>query len=138
MHELSIAMSILDIASEESRRHGGARVQAIHVKLGPLSGVVARALVSAYELTREFTTFGDSRLVIEESPIVAFCPACESQRIVDSIQRMCCSHCGQPVTEIVSGREMEITAMEIDDSSRGQQPAVPESEASRETTNATS
>ena len=40
MHELSIAMSILDVAEEEAERQGGARVVAVHLKLGPLSGVV--------------------------------------------------------------------------------------------------
>jgi Zn finger protein HypA/HybF involved in hydrogenase expression len=39
MHELSIALGILDVAGEEAQRHGG-RVAAIHLKLGPLAGVV--------------------------------------------------------------------------------------------------
>jgi len=48
MHELSIAMSILDLAQEEADRNGGATVAAIHLKIGPLSGVVPQALESAY------------------------------------------------------------------------------------------
>jgi hydrogenase nickel incorporation protein HypA/HybF len=39
MHELSIAMSIVDMAQEEAERHGGAQVQAVHLKLGRLTGV---------------------------------------------------------------------------------------------------
>ena len=55
MHELSIAMSILDVAGEEVEHHGGARVEAIHIRLGPLAGVVKEALLSAYELASERT-----------------------------------------------------------------------------------
>ncbi len=50
MHELSIALSILDVAAEEAERQGNARVVAIHLRLGPLSGVVKGALLSAFEL----------------------------------------------------------------------------------------
>ena len=53
MHELSIALGIVDIAEEESDRRGGVAVLSVHIKLGPLSGVVKEALTSAYELARE-------------------------------------------------------------------------------------
>ena len=68
MHELSIAMSILDLAEEEALKHDGARVSAIHVKIGEMSGVVAQALTNAYELAREQTPFEQCRLVIEQTP----------------------------------------------------------------------
>ena len=45
MHELSIAMSILDVAREESEQRGGVRVEVIHLKIGALSGVVKDALL---------------------------------------------------------------------------------------------
>ena len=34
MHELSIAMSILDVVEEEMQQHQGAQVEAIHVRVG--------------------------------------------------------------------------------------------------------
>ncbi len=69
MHELSIAMSILDMAEEEAEKHGGASaLQAIHIRIGALSGVVPRALIAAYELAREQTPLENCRLVVEEAP----------------------------------------------------------------------
>ena len=44
MHELSIAMGIVELAADEVARRNGARVIAIHLKLGPLAGVVPDAL----------------------------------------------------------------------------------------------
>jgi hydrogenase nickel incorporation protein HypA/HybF len=114
MHELSIALGILDIVSEEAERHGGARVTAIHLKLGPLSGVVKEALISAYELAREGSPFADSELVVEEVPVVVRCPACAADRPVESIQQMCCSACGTPTPEVVRGRDLEVTALELE------------------------
>lgn len=63
MHELSIAMSILDVVEEEMQKHAGSRLEAIHLRVGPFAGVVEEALVSAYELAREQTPYPSSRLV---------------------------------------------------------------------------
>jgi hydrogenase nickel incorporation protein HypA/HybF len=113
MHELSIALSILDCAAEESDRRGGAKVVAVHLKLGPLSGVVKEALVSAYELASEVSAFPQSRLVIEDVPVVAYCPSCDAERAISSIQEMCCSVCGTPTPDVRHGRELEVIALEL-------------------------
>jgi len=47
VHELSIALSIIEGAEEELLRQGGGRLRAVHLKLGPLSGVVREALARA-------------------------------------------------------------------------------------------
>jgi hydrogenase nickel incorporation protein HypA/HybF len=115
MHELSIAMSLLDVAAEEAHNQGGGRVSAIHLKLGPLSGVVKEALLSAFELAREGSEFDDCRLVIQDVPIVLDCAVCQAHRPAQSIQDICCSVCGTPTMKLVSGRELEMVAMEICD-----------------------
>lgn len=113
MHELSIAMSILDVVEEEMQNHVGAHVEAIHIRLGPLSGVVKESLLSAYELAREQTPYPDLRLVFEEVPIVVFCSNCQAERPVRSIQHFCCAECDTPATQILRGRELEIAALEL-------------------------
>ena len=113
MHELSIALSILDLAAEEAERHGDVRVRAIHLRLGPLSGVVRQSLLSAYEMAREGGPLGGAELVIEDVPILADCPTCQAPRPVLSVQRLCCAACGTPAAQLVSGRELEIVALEI-------------------------
>ena len=67
MHELSIALSMIDMASEEAVRHGGGRVLALHLKLGHLSGVVKEALTFSYEIACQGTALEGSRLIIEET-----------------------------------------------------------------------
>jgi hydrogenase nickel incorporation protein HypA/HybF len=113
MHELSIALSILDVAAEEAERRGG-RVVTIHLKLGPLSGVVGSALASAYELAREGTPLADAALVVEEVPIVAYCPACDAEHASATVLDLRCPACGAPTPEVVGGRELEVFALEIE------------------------
>jgi len=113
MHELSIALAILDAAAEEAERRGGVLVDAIHVRVGPLSGVVKEALLSAYELAREPSPLAACQLVVEEVPVVVYCDCCAMERPVESIQSLRCLYCGSPSAKVVSGRELEITALEI-------------------------
>jgi hydrogenase nickel incorporation protein HypA/HybF len=113
MHELSIAMSIVDMAQEEAEQRGGVQIEAVHLKLGSLSGVVKEALLSAYEMACYDTPLQGSRLIIEEMPVVVFCPGCQMQRPVSSVQLFCCAECGAPSSEIVQGKEIEVVALEI-------------------------
>ncbi|MGD9721993.1 MAG: hydrogenase maturation nickel metallochaperone HypA [Pirellulales bacterium] len=114
MHELSIAMSIIDIAADELERQGGGCIVAVHLKLGPLSGVVEEALTSAFELAREGSVLAQSTLEIESVPVVVFCTQCQSEQTVKSLQDLCCSKCGTYGSEIVRGRELEVVAMELE------------------------
>jgi hydrogenase nickel incorporation protein HypA/HybF len=113
MHELSIALSILEIAEQEAERLAAQRIVGIHVKLGALSGVDPNALRSAYELARETSALPDATLVVEEAPLVAHCPSCAIDQTVPSIAELYCPVCGTPTPQVVSGRELEIVGLEI-------------------------
>ena len=113
MHELSIAMSIVELAEEEAQQRG-ARVNAVHLKLGALAGVVKEALLSSYEMACGDTPLEGSRLIIEEVPVKIFCPKCKEPRQLHSIQLFCCAECGSPSAEIIEGKELEVVALEIE------------------------
>ena len=113
MHELSIALAVVDAAAEEAVRQGGGRVVAVHLRLGPLSGVVKEALLSAYGLAREGSAVADSELVIEEVPVVAYCPACATEHTIASVREMVCPVCRGATPRVVRGRELEVVALEI-------------------------
>jgi hydrogenase nickel incorporation protein HypA/HybF len=112
MHELSIAMSIIEMGEEEAERRGGVQIHAVHIRVGRLSGVVQEALTFAYALACENTALEGSRLVIEDIPIVVYCPTCRTQRELPSAQFVC-PECNTATSDIVQGKELEITALEI-------------------------
>jgi hydrogenase nickel incorporation protein HypA/HybF len=66
MHELSIALNIIEIAEQELARRGGDRVRAVHLQIGPLAGVAKEALVFSFGLACESTPLEGSRLIIED------------------------------------------------------------------------
>jgi hydrogenase nickel incorporation protein HypA/HybF len=112
MHELSIASSIVELAQEEAERRA-VRVIAIHVTLGVLSGVVREALEGSYEMAAAGTPLEGSRLVIQEQAAVVFCGACKQSSALPSIQSFVCPRCGAPAGEVVEGRQLQVTALEV-------------------------
>jgi hydrogenase nickel incorporation protein HypA/HybF len=112
MHELSLALSIAEIAANEASHYEGQPI-AVHLKLGALAGVTPEALLSAWELARRDTALENAELVIEAIPVVAYCPLCRAERGVVSLQQCACSQCGAPVKEILHGRELELAALEL-------------------------
>ena len=114
MHELSIAMSIVELAQEEARNRG-VQIEAVHLKLGALSGVVKEALLSCYEMACENTTVQGSRLIIEDVPVVIFCATCNTQRTLSSVQQFTCPVCDTPSWEVLQGKELLVVALEVNE-----------------------
>ncbi len=113
MHELSIAVSLIEAAQEEAERLGSPEIAAVHLRLGPLSGVVKEALLFSYELAAGGTPLEGSKLVIEEAPVLVFCAQCKQRRPIQSLQCFRCSTCDTPSSEVVQGRELEVIGLEI-------------------------
>lgn len=114
MHELSIAVSLVELAQEEAERLR-ARVCVVHLKLGAMAGVVKDALLFSYEVACQDTPLEGSELRVQDMPIVVFCPRCEMKRVLDSGRALCCSECGTPTPDLVGGRELELVALEIEE-----------------------
>ena len=112
MHELSIAMSMIEMAEAEASVRGG-RVTALHLKLGRLSGVVREALEFSWEIACQGTVLEGSQLVIEEVPVKIRCFRCDADRFAESAQILCCSQCGQLSADVIQGRELEVVALEL-------------------------
>jgi hydrogenase nickel incorporation protein HypA/HybF len=113
MHELSIALSMIDQIAEESASRGGLDVRAVHMRLGVFAGVDRDALLFAYKLACEGTLLEGSRLIIEIVPLLVYCPLCQQERTPPSVYEICCPKCLAPTPEILTGREMEVASLEV-------------------------
>jgi hydrogenase nickel incorporation protein HypA/HybF len=115
MHELSIAVSLIEVASGEAERLGARRVHALHVRLGPLSGVVKEALTFSFDVASAGTALEGARLQIEDAPVRVFCARCGGERTLAGVYPMRCPECATPTSAVVGGRECLLTGLEIDD-----------------------
>jgi hydrogenase nickel incorporation protein HypA/HybF len=67
VHELSIAVSLVELACEEVERRQLQRVQALHVRVGPLSGIVTDALRFSFDVAAAGTPIEGALLKLEET-----------------------------------------------------------------------
>jgi hydrogenase nickel incorporation protein HypA/HybF len=68
MHELSIAVSLVDAICEELPRLGdGVRVRAVRLRIGSLSGVAPAALTFAFDVATADSPIAGTYLEIEET-----------------------------------------------------------------------
>ena len=114
MHELSIAYSVVEIATESAKAAGAVRVKEVQVRLGALSGVVRGALEFSYEIACAGTMLEGSRLVVRELPAVIWCGVCGREVELASVQYFCCPVCDTPSGDLRQGRELDVEAIEVD------------------------
>ncbi len=115
MHEVSIAMSLLDELTERAAAERADKITTVHVRIGAMAGVVKDSLLFAWDLAAEGTIAEGARLLIEDVPLVIFCPKCDVPKTISGHPILVCPDCATPSPTIVSGRELQLTAMEVQD-----------------------
>lgn len=114
MHELSVARSLVSLASKEAEKIGK-EVESVHIRVGALSGVVSEALLYAYDFAIEETILKGSKLIIEEVPAKIYCASCQVDTTLDNLKRFACQKCGELSSNLKAGRELDITYLEVRD-----------------------
>ena len=112
MHELSIALSIVDQIVEESTRRGGLVIHAVHLTLGMLSGVDQHALHFCFKSACEGTILEGARLIINTVPVAVSCAVCKAESTLASVCHLACPLCNA-AAKVIRGLELEIASLVI-------------------------
>ena len=113
MHELSIANNLLNLATQAATEAGAERVTRVVLRVGQLTCVHRSSLEFCYEVVVKGTMLEGSELVIEETPVIIHCSACDKDVALPSIQSFRCPDCGAPSGDIRQGDELEMESLEI-------------------------
>ena len=111
MHELSIAESVVRIAS---RQADGRRVTKVQMKVGHLRQVVPSALAFGFELLAEGTPVEDAVLEMEQVPAEGRCRGCGAESRLGSFPLQC-RGCGSFDLEILKGEELLVESLELEE-----------------------
>ena len=112
MHEASIALSLIDVASEVLRENGAARASALTVRVGAWSSVVPEALMAAFPACAAGTGLECARLSVVTVPGVGECPV-HGRVTLDVTRGLRCPSCGAPTPTLVQGDELELDEIEL-------------------------
>ena len=125
MHELSIASDLVRRVLEIVERYPGSRAGTVTVAVGVYSGVDPSALAYSFPLAAEGTILRDVALVTESVAPTFDCRSCGASRLNSSVPS--CTVCGSTDLALATGRELEITALELlDDEDREHGEPQPE------------
>jgi hydrogenase nickel incorporation protein HypA/HybF len=116
MHELSIVESVVEAVTESLDAYPGARVVEVRLQVGALAAVVEDSLQFCWGIATEKTPLAGARLVVKTVAVMVHCGACGAEEPLESLQSFCCAKCGAPASDVRQGRELEIEAIEIEES----------------------
>ena len=113
MHEMGIATSVLEAAQQEAQRHPGSKLLKVGVRIGEWSGVDPDSLRFCFEAL-VLGSEDAPALDIEFLPRQNRCPGCG---IVFALKdyNIDCPECGAGATEPVSGSELELAFVELEE-----------------------
>jgi hydrogenase nickel incorporation protein HypA/HybF len=113
MHEISIAMSIIDIAEANARKQGASSIKLVKLRLGEFTTIVQEALEFAFEIARQDTMAAHATLAVEIVPMSVRCISCGviNNPIKDVI--LSCPQCGLPL-EIIDGEDIQLEYIEVE------------------------
>lgn len=113
MHEMGIAMQIIEIAEEAIPENmKGVQIARLNLKIGKLSAVVPQSLRFCFEVAAKETALDGAELHIEEIPVRAVCKDCGHQWTIEG-PAFSCPKCETGNIDIVSGRELDIVSLEV-------------------------
>jgi hydrogenase nickel incorporation protein HypA/HybF len=114
MHELSIALEIIDIAEEQARKAHAQSVTEIELEIGQLSGVEVDALNFALEVAVKDTMLSGAKRTVNMVSGQARCNDCTNEFPADDLFTPCPA-CHGFNTSIVRGQELRIKSLFVDD-----------------------
>jgi len=114
MHEMSLAISIVELVSEKAQAAGARKVTAIELEVGRLSGLMAEALAFCFEAAARNTLAEGAELLIREIDGRGNCLACDHSFVVGSLLAQC-PECGGYAVEIVQGKELKVVSLTVDE-----------------------
>lgn len=111
MHELSVSSAIVDTVV---RHAAGRRVTAVQVRLGHLRQVVPDSLAFYFGLVSRETVCEGARLDQEVVPARLRCATCARDWEIE-LPVFRCPTCGAASVELLSGEELEVESIEVDE-----------------------
>ncbi len=112
MHELSIAMGIIKIAEQETKKANKTAVDVIELEIGSMAGVELDSLEYVWETAIKDTVLENAKLEIDFIQAKAICLECETEFNMNKMYDSC-TNCNSHFKNIIQGKELRVKALEV-------------------------
>jgi len=114
MHELSIAQNIIEIVRARIPEEELETILSVNVRVGTMSGVVPHSLQFCFDAIIAGTPLKNACIKIEPVPFVIRCRECAKESIAE-FETAICPCCGSSETNILTGNELDVVEIVLDD-----------------------
>jgi hydrogenase nickel incorporation protein HypA/HybF len=114
MHEMAIAASVLDLVLETAAANQANRVIKIQLLIGEMAGVSQEALRFCFDSVAEGTPAAGAALCIDIAPVLGHCRECGNEFPIQEA-RFICPTCRSLVVDVMSGQELRVEQIEVED-----------------------
>jgi hydrogenase nickel incorporation protein HypA/HybF len=113
MHEMGIAQQLVQIAIDSIPEEiENPSVEKVNLKIGRLAAVVEHSLTFCFEIITKDTPLENASLEIDFIPVTMHCRSCGNRWEVTG-PVFTCPVCEDGKVEMLTGREIEITSIEL-------------------------
>ena len=88
-------------------------VARVYLTVGQFTCVEPASLQFAFDVQSKGTFLEGAELVIQETPLIAFCHPCQAEYRPEMGLHYACPTCHAPMDDIRSGRELKIDRVEV-------------------------
>ncbi len=114
MHELSVTQSILEIALDYANRNQATKIVEIHLQIGQVTDFDDEWIQRYFDFVSKGTIAEGAKLRITRIPAQLQCQTCSFIFPLDrSTWDSQCPSCQSKDTQLISGREFRIEALEV-------------------------
>ncbi|MGA7079862.1 MAG: hydrogenase maturation nickel metallochaperone HypA [Terriglobales bacterium] len=114
MHEMGIALSVLEAVRTEMSLHPGKYPCKVGVRVGEMAAIDPEALRFCFEAMIQKTDLALLELAIEVCPRRHVCHACDRDFIVRDYD-FSCPQCSSLATTCISGDQLELAYLEVEE-----------------------
>jgi len=112
MHELSLAMSMIELAEKEMKLSGSSSIISVNMLIGKLSGVEPESLEFMIGLAKKNTVLDQSVINFELVDGRGRCRSCYHDFLIETSLPVC-PECHGIAVDITAGNELRIVSMEV-------------------------
>ena len=118
VHELAVTQRVLDIALEKAAEANATRVTGIKLVIGEMSNIVDDCVQFYFDFLSQDSIASGATLAFERIPAKLRCRQCGHSFALNGLPWNC-PRCNQWDVEILTGQELYVDSIEVDDEDTG-------------------
>jgi len=115
MHELSLIEALIDELECQRESNEWGKILKVNLKVGAVRQVIPEVMIFAFQVATKGTFLDEATLELDVVPVKWKCRNCGYRWSEEKATTGFCEKCGSVEVDLLSGMELEIESLEVED-----------------------